>query len=87
MTTKSTTNWMPENPCVECDFEGKQNRNNWYEVDNKCCCHDEYSYRHAIAAQKELLEHLKRQRPSQGRGSVYQYVQLFESMLKQLEEL
>ncbi len=57
MTTKPTTNWMPENPCVECDFEGKQNRNNWYEVDNKCCCHDEYSYRHAIAAQKKLLEY------------------------------
>ncbi|MDD5288333.1 MAG: hypothetical protein PHY28_04395 [Dehalococcoidales bacterium] len=33
----------------------------------------------------KLLQYLKRQRPSQGRGSVYRYVQLFEAMLKQIQ--
>ncbi len=79
MTTKPTTNWKPENPCVKCPFA---------PIDtcpqSSCGAFDEY--RSAIAAQKKILEYLIEKANANSFATII-YRSDLESVLKELEEL
>ncbi len=79
MTTESTTNWKPKNPCVGCEIE-KALGSDECGCNYNLGCAQLITYLSAIAAQKKLLEYL-----IEDYSSDNLYPNTFKNMLKDLE--
>jgi hypothetical protein len=50
--------WVPVNPCNDCDLEDKERREHRYGFNNECQCNDLHCYFQEVYYQKKLLEYL-----------------------------
>lgn len=78
--------WMPANPCGDCDIEDKERREHRYGFDNECQCDDLHCYFQEVYYQKKLLSYLANRSP------VFyyfednaNYIRVINSMLKELD--
>jgi hypothetical protein len=80
------TDWMPANPCKDCDIDDKERREHRYGFDNECQCDDLYCYFQEVYYQKKLLEHQLAKAKAMKSSTTQTELGLWiESMIEQLE--